>query len=154
MDCIFDIDGTLADCSHRLHFIQSKPKNWKAFFDGMEHDTPIRKTTHILHCLHIAHDDVGVPWNTIIFCTGRPESHRKETVDWLARYLGDWVYDASLYMRSSGDHRPDFEIKALLLAAMRVDGLDPKVAFEDRDQVVDMWRRNGLICYQVAKGSY
>ena len=31
MDVICDIDGTVADCSHRLHWIQSKPKNWKAF---------------------------------------------------------------------------------------------------------------------------
>ena len=31
MDVIFDIDGTLLDISHRLKFIQQKPKDWKAF---------------------------------------------------------------------------------------------------------------------------
>jgi hypothetical protein len=29
---IIDIDGTLADTTHRLHHIKSKPPNWDAFF--------------------------------------------------------------------------------------------------------------------------
>jgi hypothetical protein len=154
MDVIFDLDGTLADCSHRLHFVQSKPKNWKAFYAGIPHDQPIRETMHILHCLNVSCDGVGYRWNRIIFCTGRSEEYRDTTVNWLATHAGEWTRQVPLYMRPTGDHRPDFEIKALLLATMHVDGYTPRVAFEDRDQVVDMWRRNGLVCYQVAKGAY
>jgi FMN phosphatase YigB (HAD superfamily) len=146
MDIIFDLDGTLADCSHRLHFIQSKPKNWKAFFAGMEHDTPIKPTIDILRNLY--------PQNRIIFCTGRPDTHYNETFSWLHKHVVTWYGDLWLYMRAKGDGRPDYEVKLDLLSTMRADGFDPKVAFEDRDQVVDMWRRNGLICYQVAKGTY
>jgi len=29
---IFDIDGTLADVSHRLHYITGETKDWDAFF--------------------------------------------------------------------------------------------------------------------------
>jgi hypothetical protein len=32
---IFDIDGTLADVSERIHRVKKKPKNWPAFFQGM-----------------------------------------------------------------------------------------------------------------------
>jgi FMN phosphatase YigB (HAD superfamily) len=32
---IFDIDGTLADISHRLHFIQQEPKDWRGFYSEM-----------------------------------------------------------------------------------------------------------------------
>lgn len=148
MDIIFDIDGTLANCDHRLHYIQSKPKNWKAFFDGMVHDAPIVPTTVIAHSLLIQRH------NEIIFCTGRPESHRKQTRTWLKEYVGEWADGCRLFMRQDGDRRPDYEVKEEMLQKIRDCGLDPKVAFEDRDQVVDMWRRNGLICYQVAKGDY
>lgn len=147
MDIIFDIDGTLADCSHRLHFIQSKPKNWKAFFDGMEHDVPIEPTITVAQSLYAS-------YNEIIFCTGRPESHRKQTRMWLAQRLGEWADGCRLFMRAKDDRRPDYEVKEEMLQKIRDCNLDPKVAFEDRDQVVDMWRRNGLICYQVAKGAY
>lgn len=62
MDIIFDIDGTLADCSHRLHWIQSKPKNWNAFFAGMaapEEDLVV-VVNHLIHPLYFVQDvEVG-----------------------------------------------------------------------------------------------
>lgn len=147
MDIIFDIDGTLADCSHRLHWIQSKPKNWNAFFAGMALDAPIEPTITIAQSLFNSD-------NNLIFCTGRPISHYGITQAWLEKHVGDWTLACPLYMRPSGDHRPDYEIKALLAAKMLADGLNPKVAFEDRQQVVDMWRRSGIICYQVGNGDF
>jgi hypothetical protein len=147
MDIIFDLDGTLADCSHRLHFIQNKPKNWKAFFDGMDSDAPIAPTIALAHSLYGSYDN-------LIFCTGRPVSHYDVTQAWLEKYVGDWTLGCPLYMRPYKDGRPDYVVKEELLGKMKADGFDPKIAFEDRDQVVDMWRRNGLICCQVAKGAY
>ncbi len=38
---IFDIDGTLADVSERIHHVRKKPKNWDAFFKGMAQDKAI-----------------------------------------------------------------------------------------------------------------
>jgi hypothetical protein len=37
---IFDIDGTLADISHRLHFIQQESKDWKAFLQPAQMTFP------------------------------------------------------------------------------------------------------------------
>ena len=31
---IFDIDGTLADNTHRLHFIQGEVKDWEGFHNA------------------------------------------------------------------------------------------------------------------------
>lgn len=146
-DYIFDLDGTLANCDHRLHFIQNKPKNWKAFFDGMDCDAPITSTIALAHSLYGSYDN-------LIFCTGRPDNYRRITREWLVAHVGDWTLNCLLYMRRAGDGRPDYVIKEEALLSMRADGYDPKIAFEDRDQVVDMWRRNGLICCQVAKGAY
>ncbi len=153
MDIICDIDGTVADCSHRLHWIQSKPKNWRAFYAGIEHDRPIIETIEVIRCLATAEDDYDV-LHRIVFCTGREESYRKTTQDWLIKHLGQWAEDCPLYMRPSGDHRADYVIKALLLATMQVDGYNPVLAFDDRQQVVDMWRQNGIKCFQVDKGDF
>jgi hypothetical protein len=147
MDIIFDLDGTLANCDHRLHFIQNKPKNWKAFFEGMDCDAPITSTIALAQSLYGSYDN-------LIFCTGRPDNYRQITRDWLVAHVGDWTLNCLLYMRRVGDGRPDYVIKEEALMDMRANGHDPKIAFEDRDQVVDMWRRNGLICCQVAKGAY
>jgi phosphoglycolate phosphatase-like HAD superfamily hydrolase len=42
---IFDIDGTLADATHRLHHVTGSNRNWDAFFQEAAHDTP-----HIAIC--------------------------------------------------------------------------------------------------------
>lgn len=59
-----------------------------------------------------------------------------------------------LYMRKEGDHRPDFKVKRDLLAALKADGYEPIMAFDDRDQVVEMWRAEGIPCAQVADGNF
>ena len=41
MDVVVDLDGTVADCTHRLHHIRGRGrKNWDAFFAGCDLDEP------------------------------------------------------------------------------------------------------------------
>jgi hypothetical protein len=37
---LFDIDGTIADLSHRLRLIERKPKDWRRFFGSDAMDAP------------------------------------------------------------------------------------------------------------------
>ena len=37
---IFDLDGTLADIDHRLHFIQNGNKQWDEFYAACPNDGP------------------------------------------------------------------------------------------------------------------
>lgn len=139
MDIIVDIDGTIADMRHRRHFIHGDKKpDWLRFFSAMIHDEPIvpmRETIDCLYeCLH-----------AIILCTGRPEQYRQLTIDWLNKHKFRRTY---LYMRENSDNRADFIIKRDLLTKMRKDGLDPVLAFEDKQECVDMWRANGIITLQ------
>ena len=46
--CIFDIDGTLANCDHRLHYIKNKPKNWEAFYNECMDDLVIWPVAEML----------------------------------------------------------------------------------------------------------
>lgn len=151
MNCIvFDIDGTLADCSHRLHYIQNEPKDWESFFAETANDAPIKEMCDLAYLYTRGRTPV-------IYCTGRPEKTREATVKWLAdQRLLPHLEDEGrcLFMRKGGDHRPDYEVKADLLEEIRDEGYEPIMVFEDRKSVVDMWRAKGIKCCQVAPGDY
>ena len=145
MAYIFDIDGTLADCSHRLHYISGEHKDWDAFYKECVNDKPIMDVMEILWALQ----ESG---SKIIYVTGRPITYMDETMEWLQKYVGNRV--VALFMRKDGDHREDYIIKKEIYEEdikdyMLIDGV-----FEDRKQCVDMWRSLGLTCYQVADGNY
>lgn len=139
---IFDIDGTLADCSHRLHHIQKTPKDWTAFFAACSDDKPI---PHVIELAKALGEN-----NEIVFVSGRSDECRSETEGWLDKY----VFASLLYMRKAGDYRDDSIIKIELLAQIRADGFEPIMAFDDRMRVVAAWRHAGIPCAQVAEGDF
>ena len=149
---LFDIDGTLADLTHRLHHISGeydnqgmeKPKNWDAFFAACSDDKPIK------HVVELAKMIVDAD-KTIVYVSGRSDSVRGQTLMWLAGHVGSV---GPLYMRKHGDHRPDNIVKSEILDQIILDGYEPVMVFEDRDQVVKMWRERGITCLQVAEGSF
>jgi hypothetical protein len=59
----------------------------------------------------------------------------------------------TLYMRQDGDFRRDDIVKQEILDKY-IDKDRVLFVLDDRDQVVDMWRRNGLTCFQVAEGDF
>lgn len=141
---LFDIDGTLADLSHRLHFIEKTPKDWDSFFDACHADAPIAHICRLARILSRASQKV-------VFVSGRSDQCRAATELWLA---DNGLRGLPLYMRTAGDHRADHIVKGELLDRLRADGFDPEMAFDDRKQVVDMWRERGVPCAQVAPGDF
>lgn len=140
---LFDIDGTLADLTHRLHHIQKHPKDWDSFFDECANDAPI---AHVLDLASALSNST-----TLVFVSGRSDRARKATEAWLVK---QGLKDYPLYMRKDGDHRPDHQVKGELLERIRADGWEPIMAFDDRNQVVQMWRAKGIPCAQVADGNF
>lgn len=59
-----------------------------------------------------------------------------------------------LFMRKDGDFRPDWEVKKEIYEKELKDKYEILGVFEDRTQVVQMWRSLGLTCYQVCEGNY
>lgn len=143
---IFDIDGTLADCTHRKHHIEKEPKDWEAFFAACPDDKIIEHVVEIFEAI-LWHDNAA-----IVFVSGRSDDYYELTKTWLEDNLA--IEPIILYMRKTGDHRPDHEVKLELLAQLRADGFDPIAAFDDRNSVVRMWREAGIPCFQVAEGDF
>lgn len=140
MDIIFDIDGTIANLSHRRHFVRTKPSNWKAFNHGMIADDPITPVIEILKSL----DSAG---HTIILASGRGSEFREHTKKWLLKH--DIPFN-KLYMRKEGDFRKDDIVKKELYQQMLDDGYKPFAVFDDRKQVKRMWVNEvGLFVFDV-----
>lgn len=141
-----DLDGTLCDASHRVHHVQSKPKNWDAFYAGMADDEIISSVASVLHMARLA----GLH---IVYLTGRPDNYRDTTERWLSDHalLPD---DSSLIMRRAGDFRLDDIVKRELYQAEVEPMYDISFVLEDRARVVRMWRDLGLACFQVADGDF
>lgn len=144
---IFDIDGTLANVSHRTQYVQINPKNWKAFNAAMVHDVPNKDIVWLVRTFYA----VG---SKILISSGRGAEDRDKTVHWLDNVANIAGLYEKLYMRPLDDDRRDDIVKSEILDQMLLDGYNPTIAVDDRDQVVNMFRSRGLRVLQVAPGNF
>lgn len=130
---IFDLDGTLADLSHRLPYIKANPPHWGKFFDACVNDKPIQWVIDLFNICR--------PYGIVVVLSGRNDIVRKQTENWLLDH--DIGYDY-LLMRKDKDYRPDQIIKKEMLDNfLRDKGYEVQFIVDDRQRVVDMWRANG-----------
>ncbi len=144
---IVDVDGTLArfDPHAEGRWVIGREKAWDAFFDFMKTAPAVEPVVRLVRLLKAQGE-------TILICTGRPESHRSATETWL--HAQEIPFDAC-YLRPLGaDAVPDEDVKAQLYARIRADGHAPWLVLDDRDAVVAEWRALGLTCLQCAPGAY
>lgn len=151
---IFDLDGTLADCNHRLHWIRPQPpvdpvtgKKVKRRFDYFERDIPL--DTPIVPVVDIYLQFIDDPAVTVVLLTGRNESARSDTTQWLTKHGLDGYQQ--LYMKPYGSSfMPDTEQKSTLADQIEKDWDAPiSMVFEDRARVVEMWKQRGTFVFNV-----
>ena len=111
---VFDIDGVLADVSHRLHHLQSRPQRWERFFHAAESDPLLAEGAARLRAALVDHD--------VVYLTGRPERNRALTRAWLAHH---GLPTGPLLMREDDDYRPARWMKR---EALRELGTDRSIA--------------------------
>ncbi len=142
---IFDMDGTICDIKHRLNYINGDSKDWDAFNHACQFDIPKADIITILHSISMEYE--------VIIVTGRMDSNdtRDLTIDWLERH--DVPYDA-FFMRPNGNYDSDYKIKLAIYRELIEPVYDVVAVFDDRDQVVSMWREIGLTCCQVQPGDF
>lgn len=90
--------------------------------------------------------------HTIVYCSGRTDDGREATEKWLAEHVN--VPYAALHMRKTGDQRKDAIVKREIFEREIQHNWHVVAVFDDRNQVVRMWRELGLTVFQVAEGNF
>lgn len=131
---LVDIDGTVALKGDRDIYDGSK-----AHLDAVNH--------HVVNVVRALHYEQ----NRIIYMSGRSDEHRYVTEKWL---IENELPCDGLHMRKAGDHRKDSTVKHELFDQHIRNQFDVLGVFDDRNQVVEMWRAIGLTVFQVADGNF
>lgn len=143
---IFDIDGTLAS-----HDGVRSPYDYSRVL----HDNPREAVIQTMKIFALMD-------YSIIILSGRESSCREDTIKWLRLHAG-FLFELEeklglvweLHMRPAGDKRQDRIIKGELFDQEIRHRFNVEIVFDDRDQVVDLWRKElKLNCFQVNYGPF
>ena len=144
---IFDLDGTLALIDKRRD-IALKP-NGKIDFDIFYDPQYIELDEPNSSVIELAKMYKRNGYE-IVIVSGRSDRTKEATERWLEKY--GILYDRMI-MRKRKNFTPDNELKERWLEKY-LDRDNIRVVVDDRQRVVDMWRRNGLNVFQVENGNF
>ena len=174
---IFDLDGCLADCSHRRHFVDPKVNencvklfhynegdmtfkyydrrtkekfkpDYKAFNELCDKDQPIWPTIRLFQLIQ-----ENLTTQNIQIWSGRCESVRGKTEYWLNEYVCPMKWgDKRLKMRPIGDSTPDEQLKERWLDDHLSTGGKVDFVVDDRPKVLRMYQRRGIFTFDVGQG--
>jgi tRNA uridine 5-carbamoylmethylation protein Kti12 len=140
---LYDLDGTAAIMGDRSPYDASKCD---------EVDRPNIALKVVLSCMEQQNEEPDTPNLTFIAFSGRDGQYREPTATFIAKH--EFPCD-QLHMRESGDHRKDSIIKREMYEKHIKGKYNVLVVFDDRNQVVDMWRKElNLPCFQVNYGDF
>jgi hypothetical protein len=137
-----DIDGTIADNSHREHYLyppagQPQKKDWESFYHpaNVRLDTPIKDAyPHLARIMN--RPDRYEPY----LLTGRPERTRLVTCTWVSEHFG--LSQFNLIMRSDTDRRKATTYKQNAIEVV-LKGR-PGIFIDDDLRNVEMYSRYGI----------
>ncbi len=173
---IFDLDGTLADREHRLHFVDPYKNPTYEFFPK-NNDLGWKEGWY---CNLSYSPHFGMPWkpdfksfyeacdqdtpiksvcrlfeeldfnNEIQIWSARCESVRDKTKQWLCENTA--YIDHKLKMRPIGDFTPDEQLKEKWLEETYQETkwgrrTPIEMVFDDRPKVIRMWRSHGIFVF-------
>lgn len=101
---VIDLDGVLADVRHRVHHVETQPKDWGAFFSAAPDDPVLEEGRTVVEALAEVHD--------LVYLSGRPERCRHDTERWLRTH---GLPAAPVLLRPHHDRRPArfFKVESL-----------------------------------------
>lgn len=175
---IFDLDGTLADCEHRRHFVDPEKsgysqlynspqcffsKKWVKFFD----EDPIAREfipdwdaffeacdqdTPIKPVIEILIDLWLRNGSEIQIWSGRSCKVALKTFSWIRKHIFVCGMEiCPIKMRDIDDCTPDHTLKEQWLDEELARGTIIEYVFDDRPKVVQMWRRRGIFVFNCAQ---
>ena len=146
---IFDLDGTIAliDDRRKLSLKDDSKIDWNIFFNpkNIKLDQPNFPVIETLNSLK----EKGFK---IFILSGRLDTTKDATLKWLKENAVEFD---QLKMRENTPKEKyvsDVELKQKWLNEIGKENV--LCVFDDRTKLVEMWRENGLTCFQVADGNF
>lgn len=146
--CIFDIDNCISDDQWRMEKIDWSQadlnKRYAAYHAACIHDEPRNKKLLRQYMKERV---------TPIFFTARPMAFRRETFRWFSSNIGFLFYIFQFHMRKDSDIRESVEIKRDFLRDFlkTVVISDIVAAFDDREDIIEMYKETGIVNAQILK---
>jgi uncharacterized HAD superfamily protein len=128
-----DIDGVVADPTHRLHYLEHRPKNWRGFFSHAHLDPPLPAGL-------AAVADLAAEGLAIVYVTGRPARLRRDTQQWLDVH---GLPAGPLHLRPPRDFRPAPALKVEIYRKL-ADTHDIRTILDDDVLVVAALKSAGF----------
>ena len=150
---IFDLDGTLANIEERrkLSTKDNGKMDWDKFFDpeNIRLDKPNPAVIKMAQVL-------AESGYMIAILSGRSKGTQLTTKSWLNRNNVPYHIIKMRPTSKEWMYMPDDELKQHWLDDLFPGDIRDRIVavFDDRQKVVDMWRKNGLTCMQVAPGDF
>ncbi len=142
---IFDLDNCLSNDLHRIPLIdwtQPNPEErYAAYHAACGNDAPGNMDLY----------RAVTATRQAVFLTARPTTVALQTRAWISRHLG--ITHATLLMRNAGDNRPSVDVKRWQLDMLPqhygvpLENIDH--AYDDRQDIIDMYRGLGLAATRV-----
>ena len=141
---IFDLDGTIAliDKRRKISTKANGKIDWDIFFDPNNIDLDEPNLPVIKSLQSFKKDGYK-----IIILSGRLETTKDSTLSWLKNNNVEFDIIKMRKNTPTGKYISDVELK-------EIGKENVLCVYDDRTKLVEMWRKNGLTCYQVADGNF
>ncbi|MGI9602211.1 MAG: hypothetical protein ACR2QE_10025 [Acidimicrobiales bacterium] len=139
---MFDIDGVLADATHRQHLLDGWG-DWDSFFAACGDDDLLRDQAVLTGALRSE-------W-LVVLLTSRPMWVQRQTRGWLERHAADIEWDL-LIMRPDRDWRSSANFKRDEVRALDAAGYEVTLTLDDDRRNVAAFRNEGLACIYIHSG--
>lgn len=143
---LLDIDGCVLNIEARLHHWHNG--DYTSFWEGWETDEPIPQGVYFYKQL------IEDPEVHAVFSTARDEAVRHITMIQLRQLFGASA-SFDLWMRPPGFPKTNDSDVELKTGAITRNGYSPNdifIAFDDRNIIVEAYRKLGIVAYQTATG--
>lgn len=133
---LIDLDGTIA-----LH-------NGRSPYEYEKCDTDLPN----FPVIKVIENYLSYGCGDIIFMSGREDSCKEKTLQWIQDNIQIMPGEIQLYMRKTGDRRKDAIIKRELFEKHIKNNYYIDFVIDDRPQVIRMWKDLGLFVFNVGDG--
>jgi hypothetical protein len=140
---IYDLDGTLADDTHRRHFVEGDKKDYIKYYSLIKNDKPNWPVVE-----ELVRDQMGGA--TIVVITGREDTYLMSTLQQLYQFqIHDLV--SCILMRPTGNYTKAADFKRSAIGLLAQDGMAIAKVVDDSPEVRAMAEELKLVAVDPAE---